>query len=198
MHLFILCISFWTALMSLDLPMVILRHSWLMRNCLMDPKTSLGVDTETQTQTRGGAGLNSTNVFCFHLRFFLNALRLPEDCQWEKRVTNSRRTKTKARQWFNALVGRRECWLCSWLTYVYCCALERREVNAALPRGLTVKEKKNQSVVLLLINLPLNITANLNSPVLHKCFLGNYVSTSSYISPHLSRFEFFVTAKAHI
>ncbi len=142
MHLFILCISFWTALMILDLPMVILRHSWLMRNCLMDPKTSLGVDTESQTQTRGGRDWIPTNVFCFHLHF-LNALCLLKDCQWEKRVTNSRRTKTKPRQWFHAVEGRRECWLCSWLTYVCCCALERREVNAALPPGLTVKEKKS-------------------------------------------------------
>jgi len=144
MHLFILCISFWTALMILDLPMVILCHSWPMWNCLMDPKTSPGVDTEMRTQAREGAGLNSTSAFCFHLHF-LNAMRLPKDCQWEKRATNSKRTKTKPRQWFNVVVGRRECWLCSWLTYILCCALQRREVNAALPRGLTVKKKKSIS-----------------------------------------------------
>lgn len=144
MHLFILCISFWTALMILDLPMVILCHSWPMWNCLMDPKTSPGVDTEAQTQTRGGRDWIPRMCFVFICASSKMLCVYPWTVNG-KRVTNSKRTKTNPRQWFNVVVGRRECRLCSWLTYVRRCALEKREVNATLPRGLTVKEKKSIS-----------------------------------------------------
>ncbi len=68
------------------------------------------------------------------------------------------------------------------------CIREKRGERCSTSR-IDCKRKKNQSVVLLLINLPLNITANLNSPVLHKWFLGN---NCVYVFLYLSQFVFFL------